>query len=219
MYKIIAGWEATKTFFETIWNTAQIHWMKFKSILDEYGITDKIIVGWNAVKSLFESIWSFAVPHWNNFKLVLQEYAVVDKIMVAWTIVKDFFATIWNTVTPHWNALINKIKSLNIADKIMAETENVFHKHLGRYNAEVDAFTAPLSKLWDGAKSSVSSVGSLFPSSEAKPSIASKLPPLNSAKTAPVTKNQNNSFNITVNAPRVRDAEEVAKLVANFNSV
>jgi hypothetical protein len=78
-----------------------------------------------------------------------------------------------------------------------------------------DVFTAPLSKIWDGAKSSVSSIGSLFSSNENRPSIASKLPPINSAKAAPVTRNQNNSFNITVNAPRARDAEEVAKLVAN----
>jgi hypothetical protein len=41
------------------------------------------------------------------------------------------------------------------------------------------------------------------------------LPPLSGAKAAPVTKNQSNNFNITVNAPRARDAEEVAKLVAN----
>jgi capsular polysaccharide biosynthesis protein len=38
---------------------------------------------------------------------------------------------------------------------------------------------------------------------------------LSGAKAAPVTKNQNNSFNITVNAPKARDAEEIAKLVAN----
>jgi TP901 family phage tail tape measure protein len=216
--KIVAGWEATQNLFETIWNSAQIHWLKFKSILDEYGITEKIIAGWNVVKSLFEGIWNVAEPHWNSFKLVLQEYAVVDKIMTAWTIVKDFFATIWSTVVPHWNSFIEKIKSLNIADKIMASWTKLKTFFTGIWDDIVPKwgmFTAQLAKLWDGAKSSVSSVGSLFSSSEAKPSIASKLPPLNSAKALPVTKNQNNSFNITVNAPRARDAEEVAKLVAN----
>jgi TP901 family phage tail tape measure protein len=216
--KIIAGWEATKVFFETIWNTAQIHWLKFKSILDEYGVIDKIITGWNLVKSLFESIWSVAEPHWNKFKLVLQEYAVVDKIMTAWTTVKDFFATIWNTAVPHWNAFIDKIRSLNIADKIMAtwmKLKTFFTGIWDNIAPKWDRFTTPLSKIWNGAKSSVSSVGSLFSSDKAKPSIAAKLPPLNGAKTVPVTKNQNNSFNITVNAPRARDAEEVAKLVAN----
>jgi TP901 family phage tail tape measure protein len=216
--KIIAGWEATRTFFETIWNTAQIHWLKFKSILDEYGVIDKIITGWSVVRSLFESIWSLAEPHWNNFKLVLQEYAVVDKILAAWTSVKNLFATIWNAAIPRWNSFIDKIKSLNIADKIMASWLKLKTFFTGIWDdiaPKWDAFTAPLAKLWDGAKSSVSSIGNLFSSDEAKPSLASKLPPLNNANAAPVTKNQNNSFNITVNAPRARDAEEVAKLVAN----
>jgi hypothetical protein len=132
--------------------------------------------------------------------------------------VKDFFATIWNAAVPHWNAFIDKIKSLNIADKIMASWMKLKTFFTGIWDdiaPKWDAFTAPLAKLWDGAKSSVSSVGSLFSSNEAKPSIASKLPPLSGMKNTPVTKNQNNSFNITVNAPRTRDAEEVAKLVAN----
>jgi hypothetical protein len=216
--KIIAGWETTRAFFETIWNTAQIHWLKFKAILDEYGIIDKILTGWNAVKSLFESIWSVAEPHWNKFKLLLQEYAVVDKILAVWTTVRDFFSNIWNVAAPHWNSFIEKIKSLNIADKIMASWQKLKTFFTGIWDTVMpkwDAFTAPLAKLWDGAKSSLSSVGSLFSSNEAKPSIASKLPPLNGAKAASVTKNQNNSFNITVNAPKARDAEEVAKLVAN----
>ena len=216
--KIVAGWEATRAFFETIWNSAQIHWLKFKSILDEYGVTDKIIAGWNVVKSLFKNIWNVAEPHWNNFKLVLQEYAVVDKILAAWTTVKDFFATIWSAVVPHWNTFIEKIKSLNIADKIMASWQKLKTFFTGIWNditPKWDAFTAPLSKIWDGAKSAVSSVGSLFSANESKPSITSKLPPLSGTKAVPVTKNQNNSFNITVNAPRARDAEEVAKLVAN----
>jgi hypothetical protein len=138
--------------------------------------------------------------------------------MTAWAIVKDFFATIWNTAVPHWNAFIDKIRSLNIADKIMASWQKLKTFFTGIWDdiaPKWDAFTAPLSKIWDGAKSSVSSIGSLFSSSEAKPSITSKLPPLSGVKAAPVTKSQNNSFNITVNAPRAHDAEEIAKLVAN----
>ena len=215
--KIIAGWEATRAFFETIWNAAQIHWLKFKSILDEYGVIDKITAGWNVVKSLFEGIWSVAEPHWNSFKLVLQEYVVVDKIMAAWTSVKDFFATIWNTAVPHWNSFIEKIKSLNIADKIMASWQKLKTFFTGIWDditPKWDAFTAPLAKLWNGAKSSVSNLGSLFSANENRPSIASKLPPLNSAKAAPVTKNQSVTNNITVNASKISDPREVAKQVS-----
>jgi hypothetical protein len=77
-----------------------------------------------------------------------------------------------------------------------------------------DAFTFPLAKIWDGAKSSVSSVGSLFSSGEKRPSIVSKLPPLNGTKAVPVTKNQNVTNNITVNASKISDPREVAKQVS-----
>jgi hypothetical protein len=142
----------------------------------------------------------------------------VDKITAAWTMIRDFFSNIWNAATPHFDAFLNKIQELNIVDKIMAAWMKLKTFFTGIWDdiaPKWNTFTAPLSKLWDGAKSSVSSVGSLFSSNEARPSISSKLPPLNGAKAAPVTKNQSNSFNITVNAPRTRDAEEVAKLVAN----
>jgi TP901 family phage tail tape measure protein len=215
--KIIAGWEATKTFFETIWNSAQIHWMKFKSILNEYGITDKIIVGWNVVKSLFESIWSIAAPHWDKFKLLLQEYAVVDKIMTAWTTVRDFYANFWGGAIRGLSSFIAKIQELNIADKIMASWTKLKTFFTGIWDditPKWDAFTAPLSKIWDDAKSSVSSVGSLFSSDENRPSITSKLPPLSGAKAAPVTKNQNVNVAVNVNASKISDPKEVAKQVS-----
>jgi phage-related protein len=181
------------------------------------GIAPAVYENWDRVKSFFSGIWSFAEPHWNNFKLVLQEYAVVDKIIAAWTAVRDFFATLWNAATPHWNAFIEKIQSLNIADKIMASWQKLKMFFTGIWDdiaPKWDAFTAPLSKIWDGAKSSVSSIGSLFKSDETKPSIASKLPPLSGAKSAPVTKNQNVTNNITVNASKISDPREVAKQVS-----
>jgi hypothetical protein len=215
--KIIATWASVSNFFSTIWDTAQIHWLKFKNILDEYGVTDKIVAGWNLVKSLFEGIWSLAEHHWNNFKLVLQEYAVVDKILAAWTSVRDFFATLWNAAVPHWNAFIKKIQKLNIADKIMASWQKLKTFFTGIWDdimPKWDAFTAPLSKLWDGAKPSGSIIGSLFQSDGTKPSITSKLPLINSTKAAPVTKNQNVSVAVNVNASKISDPREVAKQVS-----
>jgi hypothetical protein len=215
--KIMNAWTSVSNFFTTIWNSVQIHWLKFKAILDEYGVIDKIIAGWNIVKSLFEGIWSIAETHWNNFKLVLQEYAVVDKIMAAWTMVRDFYANIWSAAVPHWNSFIEKIKSLNIADKIMASWQKLKTFFTGIWDdiaPKWDKFTSPLSKIWDGAKSSISSIGNLFSANEAKPSITSKLPPLSGAKTAPITKNQNVSVAVNVNASKISDPREVAKQVS-----
>jgi hypothetical protein len=156
------------------------------------GIALAIYENWDRVKSFLAGIWNTVEPYWNNFKLVLQEYAVVDKIMAAWTIVKDFFATLWTAAVPHWNSFIDKICELNIADKIMASWQKLKTFFTGIWDdiaPKWDKFTSPLSKIWDGAKSSVSSIGSLFKSDETKPSIASKLPPLSGVKAAPVTKN------------------------------
>jgi TP901 family phage tail tape measure protein len=215
--KIITAWTTVSNFFFTLWDAAQIHWLQFKTILDEYGITAKIVDSWNIVKTLFENIWSVAEPHWNKFKLTLEKYAVTDKIMAAWTILRDFFSNIWNTAVPHWNAFIEKIQSLNIADKIMASWQKLKSFFMGIWDdiaPKWDEFTSPLSTIWDSAKSSISSIGSLFSSNETKPSITSKLPPLSGAKTAPVTKNQNTTVNVNVNASKTSDPREVAKQVS-----
>jgi hypothetical protein len=66
--------------------------------------------------------------------------------------------------------------------------------------------------LWEGAKSSVSSIGNLFKTGEAKPSVALKLPPM-TAKAASVTKNQNVSVAVNVNASRTGNPQEVARQV------
>jgi hypothetical protein len=84
-----------------------------------------------------------------------------------------------------------------------------------------DKFTSPLSKLWSNVKSEIPAVGKLFIPDETKPSLTSKLPPLNGAKAASVTKNQNVTNNITVNASKISDPREIAKRVSeemkNFN--
>jgi TP901 family phage tail tape measure protein len=214
--KIITGWNAAKNLFETIWSTAQIHWLQFKTLLDEYGVTEKIIAGWNAVKSLFENIWTAAEIHWLNFKTVMDKYGVIDNIMAAWTSVKNFFTTLWDAALPHWNAFIKKIQALNVADKIMASWAKLKDFFKGIWNDVMPSwnkFTAPLSKIWDGTKSSVSSIGSLFSFAKEKPSITSKLPPLNSVKAATVTKNQNVNVSVNVNASKISDPREVAKQV------
>jgi hypothetical protein len=192
-WTLYENWERVKSFFASIWSAVEPHWLRFKAILDEYGITDKIVAGWNAAKALFENIWTIAEPHWNNFQAILEKYAVTDKIMSAWTFVRDFFSTLWSTALPHWNSFIEKIRALNIADKIMAswaKLKTFFTGFWDSVSPVIGKLAAPLSGLWNGAKSSVSSIGSLFSSDTTKPSIASKLPPLSGAKSASITKNQ-----------------------------
>jgi TP901 family phage tail tape measure protein len=177
-WAVYENWERVKSFLAGIWNTAEPHWLKFKAILDEYGVTDRITAAWTGVRDFFATVWTAAVPHWNSFIEKIRSLNIADKIMASWQKLKKFFTGIWDDIAPKW-----------------------------------DVFTAPLSKLWEGAKSSVSSVGRLFASDGSKPSIASKMPPLSGAKAAPITKNQNVTVSVNVNAPRAGNPQEVAKQV------
>jgi TP901 family phage tail tape measure protein len=176
---IYENWDRVRSFFIGIWDGVKPYWLKFKAILDEYGVTDKIMAAWSSVRDFFENIWSTAVPHWNSFIGKIKSLNIADKIMASWIKLKTFFTGIWDDIAPKWDALIS-----------------------------------PLSKIWDGAKSSVSGVGSLFQTNEAKPSIASKLPPINSMRAAPVTKNQNVNVAVNVNTSKISDPREVAKQVS-----
>jgi TP901 family phage tail tape measure protein len=181
------------------------------------GIAWAVHENWERVRSFLAGIWDAVEPHWLKFKTILDEYGVTDKIMTAWTMVRDFLSNIWSAAVPHWDSFIEKIKSLNIADKIMASWRKLKTFFMGIWDdiaPKWDKFTSPLSTIWEGAKSSVSSIGSLFSSDNAKPSITSKLPPINSAKAASVTKNQNVTNNITVNTSKISDPREVAKQVS-----
>jgi hypothetical protein len=129
--------------------------------------------------------------------------------------VKNFFKNIWNDIS--WDSFLKKIESLNIADKIMASWQKLKAFFTGIWDdiaPKWDKFASPLSKIWSNVESSVPVVGNLFTPDESKPSIASKLPPLNGAKAAAVTKNQNVTNNITVNASKISNPQEVAKQVS-----
>jgi phage-related protein len=215
--KIMNAWTSVSNFFTTIWDTAQIYWLKFKAILDEYGVVDKIMAAWTTVRDFYINIWSSVTARLNTFIEKIQELNVVDKIMVAWTTVRDFYITFWSAPITHWNEFIKKIQELNVVDKIMASWQRLktfFTTIWDDVAPKWDKFISPLSKIWNGAKSSVSSIGSLFQSDGTKPSITSKLPPINSAKAAPVTKNQNVTVAVNVNASKISDPREIAKKVS-----
>lgn len=172
------NWDTMKNFFLKIWDGVEPYWNAFKSIMDEYGITDGIVSAWTTVKEFFGSIWDSVSPYWDAFANKMKEWEIVDGIISAWTRVKDFFLKIWNSVSP-------------IIDKIVK----------------------PISSLWDGAKSGLQKVGSLFQSDKTTTS-ALKIPqgmkPANS-----VTRNQHNNFSITINANKNDSSETIANKVMN----
>jgi hypothetical protein len=158
-----------------------------------------------ALSKFFTTIWEPVKVHWSGFIEEIKQLDIAKEIMASWERLKTFFTTIWDDVAPKWDNFIN-----------------------------------PISKLWDNVKTKFPSVGKLlspFTSEELGAPVhksplvpapgeketffASKLPPLNGAKAASVTKNQSNVFNINVNASKISDPREIAKKVSeemkNFN--
>jgi phage-related minor tail protein len=217
-YEIYNNWEKVKNFFGTIWVGIKGYWDSFAATVAS--LWENCVGFGKAIYAVFDftkNLGSILYAVIENVNALIEKFIFgKDVIIPAWESVKNFFKNIWNDIS--WDSFIKKIESLNVADKIMASWQKLKTFFTGIWDdiaPKWDKFASPLSKIWDGAKSSVSSIGGLFKSDESKPSITSKLPPINSSKTAPVTKNQNNSFNITVNAAKARDSEEVAKLVTN----
>ena len=122
---VYENWERIRSFFIGIWNTVEPHWLRFKAILDEYGVTEKIISGWNTVSSFFVSIWNGAQIHWLKFKAILDEYGVIDKITAGWNVVKSLFENIWSVAEPHWNNFKLVLQEYAAVDKILAAWTSV----------------------------------------------------------------------------------------------
>lgn len=117
---LIKNWERVRSFFINIWDVVEPYWLKFKSILDEFGITDKIITSWNTVANFFGNIWESAKPHWLSFKSILDSYGITDKIMASWMNLKEFFAGIWSSILPQLE------KFSNLTSKIWNSAKSPF---------------------------------------------------------------------------------------------
>ncbi|MDR2067378.1 MAG: phage tail tape measure protein [Holosporaceae bacterium] len=216
-YEIYNNWEKVKNFFGTIWVGIKGYWDSFAATVAS--LWENCVGFGKAIYAVFDftkNLGSILYAVIENVNALINRFIFgKDVVIPAWESVKNFFKNIWNDIS--WDSFIKKIESLNVADKIMASWEKLKAFFTGIWDdiaPKWDAFTAPLSKIWNGAKSSVSSIGSLFKSDETKPSIASKLPPLSGAKAVPVTKNQNVSVAVNVNASKISDPREVAKQVS-----
>ncbi len=117
---IIANWERIRSFFLKIWDAVEPYWLRFKSILDEFGITDKITSAWSSVSNLFSNIWSSVSPHWNEFIEKIRSLNIADKIMASWMKLKDFFSGIWNSILPQLE------KFSNLTSKVWSRVKSPF---------------------------------------------------------------------------------------------
>jgi TP901 family phage tail tape measure protein len=210
----------------TATTTVITYWEKFIGILPSVEAELKVVGGmlgtlYDVTKNLGLILWGVGRGFVFVCGAAVKAYSESEGVLSA---LKIFFTTIWDGISPSWDRFVEEIKKLDVAQKIMAAWQKL-KKFFATIWDDVapnwNKFTTPLSKLWGNVKTTFPSIGDLFASDESKPSIASKLPPLSGAKAAPVMKNQNVTNNITVNASKINNPQEVAKLVSkemkNFN--
>ena len=172
---------------------------------------------WGAVQKFLGKIWEPIEPYWNAFKDLMKDLGVTDFILSAWEPVKNFFATIWSGASAAWEKFTAKLQELGVLESIRKKWEalkNFFKGIFDSLSPVIEKITAPLSRLWEGAKSIASGIGNFF--SREKTAAPSKLQAPQFKQLNPdITKNQNNNFNITVNATRADDAESISRKVAD----
>lgn len=172
---------------------------------------------WDTVQKFFLNIWAAVEPHWNKFKKIMDDLGITEKITAAWSSIQNLFLNLWSEVSPIWNQFIEKIDKLGIVDHILNAWEKLKDFFKGFFDEIAplwNKFTMPISNLFDGAKNTISKIGSIFSKNESQLSAKLKMPELKS--TSPeVTRNQNNSFNITINATKNDDSESITNKVIN----
>ncbi|GHT93717.1 hypothetical protein FACS1894122_09380 [Alphaproteobacteria bacterium] len=160
-----------------------------------------------------------AVVTANPIGAAITALAVGATLIIAnWEKVKAFFTTIWDSIKPIWEKFSNF--ATGIFDKITSPFATIkssigslFSSSEKNKSPEVQK-TLPTSKTNDSTmpESKKSWIGSLFSSSDEKQKTESlKLPQISKAN---VSKNQNNSFNITVNATPDQNPTSIANSVS-----
>ena len=172
---------------------------------------------WSTVQKIFSDIWSAAEPHWNNFKKIINNLGVTEKINVAWNAVKDLFTNLWKGVSPVWDKFIEKIKVLGIVDPVLkawGKLKSFFKGCFDEITPLWNKFTTPVSNLFNGVKSAVSRIKGLFSKEESLPKAKLKMPEMKQMPSETL-RNQNNNFNITINAVKNDDSESITNKVMN----
>lgn len=195
---IVQSWADVKKFFLDVWNGIISSLESLEAEIDELCITDNIMSAWTAVEDFFSDMWDMVAPYFDSVSKKMKEWGVTDVIITAWTHVEKFFVSITNGIIDAWN----KVKKFFM--EIWNEISPIINK-----------ITKPLSGLWEGAKSGLKKIGVTFDSDKQQNKKLNLSKDLKPANTNKITKNQNNNFNVTINAGSNDNAEIVANKVVN----
>lgn len=112
---IIENWEYVKSFFLKIWDSVEPYWLKFKAILDKFGITDKIMASWTKLKEFFSGIWKSILPQLERFS------NLTSKI---WNSAKSPFSAIGNLFSANDNKQSLKLPPIKSGNSPVTKNQN-----------------------------------------------------------------------------------------------
>lgn len=172
---------------------------------------------WSAVQKFFSDIFAPVKPHWDSFKKIMDDLGVTDKITLAWNSIQNFFMNLWREVSPVWDKFIEKINTLGFVDHIFnawKKLKSFFEGFFNEITPLWNKFTTPLSNLFNGTKSAVSKIAGISLKDRSSSDAKLKIPEI---KTTPpkITRNQNNNFNITINAAKNDNSENLTNKIMN----
>lgn len=174
-----------------------------------------IYENWESLQKFLRKIWEPIRPYWDSFKKTMDEFCITDFIINAWTPVKELFSNLWDRATRSWNLFIAKLQGFIDIIKQKWESLKSFFKGIFDYLSPIiDKITSPLAGLWKGTKPIFSKIGNFFSGEKPKASSQLQIPNLKNLK-SDITRNQNNNFNITVNALKNDNAESIPQKVVS----
>lgn len=174
-----------------------------------------IYENWKSVQKFLRKIWESVKPHWDSFKKIINQLSITEPILKAWTSVKEFFSTLWDGATRSWNLFIAKLQGFIDIIKQKWESLKSFFKGIFDYLSPIiDKITSPLAGFWEGAKGISSKIGNFFGGNRSSATPQLKIPELKNLK-SDINRNQNNNFNITVNALKNDNAESISQKVVS----
>lgn len=211
-YLIYKNWASVKEFFSGFWESVKKKWAVFMEWLQPF--FDVLGNIGNLFKNFIQLTYQMGVGIGkileNVVALISKFLFGKDVVIPAWESVKKFFEGMWNGAAKKWEAFSTSMGKADVVKKIKeiwSKLGDFFMKLWDDVSPHFDEWLKPVTELWNKGKSWASGViDGVFGGAE--PSL--QLPDTKQLSTASGARNQNNNFEITINANKGDNAESIA---------
>lgn len=237
---IYKNWDTVKKFFSEFWDGIKSKWDDFLTWCE--GIWDDLAkqFSWvtkyaEPVKNVFKTIGEFIASAWEitwGFGKIIGEVfknvaALIDKfvfgnsdrVIPAWESLKTFFSDFWDNPKKKWDEFVAKLQEWGILDKIKSVWSSLKQFFLDLWDSISPNFSEwlkPIEGFWNKTKNFFGF------SAENEEGVKKQLPTLpKNYLLADGKREQNNTFEITINGTKTDDAQSLASKVvsevSNYN--